>query len=263
MLRFTSCQAPSADRFCAAVTRFVGERLGIPTEFVDDVPWQERERLFDRGEIDVCWMCGWPYALRADSLSSGVELLAAPVMAGPRYADQPVYFSDIVVHADSAVASFTDLRGATWAFNEPMSHSGYMVVRHFLAGQNIRGGYFGLAIHSGSHAASLDLILNRSVDGTAIDSTVLEAIVRRRPEIMPSLRIVDSLGPSPAPPWVLRSSMAPELRAAVRTAFTTMHESAEGGAILREAAVRRFAAVTDTFYDAIRDMAAAGAQSQL
>lgn len=262
-MRFTSCQAPSADSFCDAVVRFVGERLGMQTQFVDAMPWQERERRFDLGEIDVCWMCGWPYAIRADSPSAGLELIAAPVMAAPRYLDRPVYFSDVVVRADSGFHSFTGLRGASWAYNEPMSHSGYMVVRQFLASQNIYGGFFGSAIRSGSHAASIDLILNRSVDGSAIDSTVLEATLRRRPELRSFLRVVDTLGPSPAPPWVVRSSLPRHLRDALRKEFLGMHESAEGTAILRQAAVLRFEAVTDAHYDPIREMAAAGVQAQL
>lgn len=262
-MRFTSCQAPSADPFCDAVARFVGERLGVRTQFVEGLPWQERERRFDLGEIEVCWMCGWPYVLRADSPSAGLDLIAAPVMAHPRYLDRPVYFSDVVVRADSGFDSFKDLRGASWAYNEPVSHSGYIVVRHFLASQHIYGGFFGSAVESGSHAASIDLILNRSVDGSAIDSTVLEAMLRRRPEMKPLLRIIDTLGPSPAPPWVVRSSMPQDLRDALRTAFLAMHESTDGRAILQEAAVLRFEAVTDSYYDPIRAMAAAGVQAQL
>jgi ABC-type phosphate/phosphonate transport system substrate-binding protein len=58
-----------------------------------------------------------------------VELLAAPVMAGTRYAGRPVYFSDIVVHRDSAARSFADLRGARWAYNEHRESAGRVLLR--------------------------------------------------------------------------------------------------------------------------------------
>jgi phosphonate transport system substrate-binding protein len=262
-LKFTSCQAPITDLFCDAVARTVGERLGMRTQFVRDVPWQEREHGFDLGEIEVCWMCGWPYAVRADSPSADLDLIAAPVMAGPRYLDQPVYFSDVVVRTESPFKSFEDLRGKSWAYNEPMSHSGYHVVRHFLATQKRYGGFFGSVVESGSHQASVDLILSGVVDGSAIDSTVLEAILRLRPELTPLLRVIETLGPSPSPPWVMHSSTSRDLRDAVRKEFLTMHERAEGRAILEGAGVRRFAAVDDHYYDAIREMAAAGAHARL
>jgi phosphonate transport system substrate-binding protein len=92
MLRFTSCQAPVAETFAAGVARFVGERLALAVEFVDDIPWQRRLDEFDAGRIHVCWMCGLPYVWRSDSNGGRPELLAALVPAGERYAGQPIYF---------------------------------------------------------------------------------------------------------------------------------------------------------------------------
>jgi len=240
----------------------MGGRLGVPTQFVHDMPWQEREWRFDLGEVEVCWMCGWPYARRADS-SSAVGLITAPVMAGSRYRDRPVYFSDVVVRADSTFQTFNDLRGAAWAYNERMSHSGYVVVRHFLAQQKIYSGFFGSVVESGSHQSSIELILSGAVDASAIDSTVLEAMQLQRPDIKALLRVVETIGPSPAPPWVVRSSVPKDLRDGLRKEFLAMHESGEGRAILQGAGIRRFAAVDDQYYDAIREMAADAARAPL
>jgi phosphonate transport system substrate-binding protein len=261
-LKFTSCQAPSADPFVAELVRLIGKQLGIPTELVNGVPWKEREQQFDRGDIDVCWMCGWPYADRADSRAA-LELIAAPVMADPRYSDRPIYFSDVVVRADSTFKAFQDLRGASWAYNEPRSHSGYNVVRYFLALKKIDGGFFGKVVESGSHASSVDLIVSGSVDASAIDTTVLAAIATRRPEVTSKLRVIETIGPSPAPPWVMRSSLPQSVRDAVRRGFLSLHESAEGRAILQEGALQRFAAVNDKDYDPIREMAALAAATRL
>jgi len=57
-----------------------------------------------------------------------VELLAAPVLEGERYRDQPIYFSDVIVARRNPARSFADLRGASWSYNDPDSHSGYGVV---------------------------------------------------------------------------------------------------------------------------------------
>jgi phosphonate transport system substrate-binding protein len=132
-LRFTSCQAPVAEAFCATVAAHVGERLGIAVEFVAGIPWQERLRLFAAGTIHVCWMCGLPYVWRSDRRHPSLELLAAPVGADPRYGGRPVYFSDVAVRRESPWSSFADLAGAAWAYNEETSHSGYNATRHRLA----------------------------------------------------------------------------------------------------------------------------------
>jgi len=91
VLRFTSCQAEVAESFCKTLAIFVGQRLGIPTEFVGEIPWQERERLLDRGDIHVSWICGLPYVRKGGYEKAPVELLAAPVMKRPRYCARPVY----------------------------------------------------------------------------------------------------------------------------------------------------------------------------
>ena len=88
--------------------------------------------------------------------------------------------SDVIVRADSPFLSFADLRGAVWAYNEPRSHSGYNVVRYHLAAKGMPAAYFGRVVESGSHHNSLQMILQRSIDAAAIDSTVLEAAGFRR-----------------------------------------------------------------------------------
>ena len=52
-MRFATCQAEIVEPFCEALTTFIGQRLGLRTEFICDIPWQEREQLLDSGEIDV------------------------------------------------------------------------------------------------------------------------------------------------------------------------------------------------------------------
>jgi phosphonate transport system substrate-binding protein len=133
LLKFTSIQSPNADFTRRAITRHVSAQVGIPAEFIANIPWPEREQLLDKGDIQVGWICGLPYVGKADQDRPPVQLLAAPVMRLPRYQKRPVYFSDAVVHRDSAYYGFEDLRGASWAYNEPHSHSGYNVTRYHLA----------------------------------------------------------------------------------------------------------------------------------
>ena len=109
-LKLASCMAENTESFCGAVAGYLGEALGISIEYVSDIPWQERERLFDAGEIQVLWLCGLPYVQKADRSHPAIELLAAPIPTGERYLGRPVYFSDLVVRRDSPYQSLFDLR---------------------------------------------------------------------------------------------------------------------------------------------------------
>ena len=254
MLRFTSCQAEIADSFCKALAEFIGDKLGIPSEFVGDVPWPDTERLFDCGDIHVSWMCGLPYVRKNNGAKKSLELLAAPVMSHPRYGGRPVYFSDVVVRADSSLRFFEDLRGRTWAYNEPGSHSGYNLIRYHLAMGGLGARYFGNVVESGSHKSSLEMVLEGAIDAAAIDSTVLEMEFTKDPSIIERVRTITTLGPSPAPPWVVHGSVPIDVRRALREKFLSMDNDPRGRRILEDAGMLWFAPVSDHEYDPIREM---------
>jgi phosphonate transport system substrate-binding protein len=263
LLRFTSCQSENSEFIGRALTRYVGERLGLTTQFVDSIPWQKRQQLLDDGVIHSGWICGLPYVLLADRPRPRMELLAAPVMAAARYAGQPVYFSDVVVRHDSPAHSFLDLRGSHWGYNEPRSHSGYEVVRYHLSRLGERAGFFGKAIETGAHQETLRSILDGKVDASAIDSTVLETELRHRPALRKQLRVIGTLGPSPVPPWIVSRCLPRMLRLRLRGVMLGMHKDSGGRAILREARMARFAGVTDRDYDPIRSMSRVAADTVL
>ena len=99
------------------------------------------------------------------------------------------------------------------------------------------------------------MLLDRTVDATAIDSTVLEMAFTRNPLIVDKVRTVTVLGPSPAPPWVVHRSVPHETQEALRQEFLAMHEHAEGRRILECARMLRFVSVPDRDYGVIREMA--------
>ena len=254
LLAFTSCQAPIAEAFAARVAAYVGESLGIPVRFVDEIPWQERLLEFDAGRIHVCWMCSLPYVWRSEQPEPPAPL-GAFVPLGERYADQPLYFSDVLVRRDSSWSSFAGLEGATWAYNEETSHSGYNAARHRLAQLGRRRGFFGKVIASGSHETSLRLLLAGEVDACAVDSTVLDLLERRDPGLLSCLRVIETLGPSPSPPWVVSRTVAGPLREAIRGALLGLSGDPQGRAVLASGLAARFAATTDADYDPIRLLA--------
>ncbi|MCB0167714.1 MAG: PhnD/SsuA/transferrin family substrate-binding protein [Anaerolineae bacterium] len=255
MIKFTSFQAANADAVCQAIVGHIAQQLDIQMKFVNDITYSERHRQFDAGEIAGGWICGLPYVQKVDTQQAKLDLLGAPVMQKPRYQNQPVYFSDVVVHRDSNFYSFADLQGASWAFNEVGSQSGYNLTRYHLANLGFTSGYFSRAIQSGAHQTSLNMVLDKTVDASAIDSTVLETEVILRPEISRELRIVERLGPSPMPPWVISKGVPEDIRDAIKEAMISMHLIPIGQAILAGGQIKRIAQVYDQDYDLIRQMA--------
>jgi len=98
------------------------------------------------------------------------------------------------------------------------------------------------------------MILDGLIDAAALDSTVLEAEIVQNPSIAGKLRTIAALGPSPAPPWVVHRSVSNTVRRDLRRRFLAMHRKENGRKILDNAAILRFAAVSDRNYDLIREM---------
>lgn len=253
-LRVTSIQAPNADPFCRSLTDYLGSVLSIPIQFVDNLSWQDREAELDSGNIQVGWVCGLPYTWKADRHPPLVDLLAAPVMSGSRYLGKPVYFSDVVVLRESPYMGFLDLRGKTWAYNEPHSHSGFNITRFKLASIGEPHAYFSRVMAAGSHQRALEFILSGKVDASAIDSTVLETELIQNPALQDRIRIIDSFGPSPIPPWVITPGLPVELRSRIKQALLEMHLNSHGREVLASGRTERFVAVRDQDYDPIRQM---------
>src|SRR5437667_841832 len=150
-LRFVTYLAPSVRPMYEFVAQAVGARLGAETELVVGTAC---DRFAPDREGDVAFICGLPYVELAGAPDRPFELLAAPVLSGARYGGRPVYFSDVIVHADSDISTFRDLHGRSWAFNERHSHSGYSVTRAHLAAIGEPRGFFGTVVEAGFHQRS-------------------------------------------------------------------------------------------------------------
>src|ERR687892_340294 len=127
-LRFGTYLAPSVLPVYETVTREVGRRLGIDTELVVETSYESCER----DENEVCFVCSLPYVMFERRGLDLAEPVAAPVVQGERYRGRPIYFSDVIVRRDGRFESLLDLRGRSWAYNEPLSWSGYGITRYHL-----------------------------------------------------------------------------------------------------------------------------------
>jgi len=249
-LRFVTFLAPSIKPMYQFIADYVGEQLGIATELsvADDY-----SRATD-GSMDVGFICGLPYVLFTRENSALMDPIAAPVLNGDRYHDRPIYFSDVIVKRDSSFNDFEALRGGRWAFNEPLSQSGYGIVRQKLIELGETSGFFGEVIESGFHQRSIRLVQTGEVDASAIDTQVLEVAMRKHPQLKEKLRVIDALGPSTIQPVVASGSLPASLRADLTAVLQQLGDDPAARAALDLGLVRRFEAVDEASYGDIREM---------
>ena len=190
---------------------------------IDGDDWRE----LVTGSIDVAFVCSPPLIW----LRGAVEAIAAPVLSDPRYSNRPLYSSEVVVGAGCAHRSLADLRGACWAYNEPSSWSGYWTTLTRVGDWS----YFGEAVAAGSHHRALRMVASGEVDGSAIDAHVLAIELRGHPEMADQVRVIETLGPAPIQPVVVRAGLDPEVTREVRARLLALC-----GEPLARHCVRRF-----------------------
>jgi phosphonate transport system substrate-binding protein len=249
-LRFATFLAPSMFPVYQAIVDYVGQRLGCPTSLVVG----ESFAAFAAGEIDAGFICGLPYVDLAGQVPPAVVPLVAPVLQGPRYQGRPIYFSDVIVRRDSPFGSFTDLRGASWSYNDPDSHSGYNLTRYELARRGETRDYFGTVIAAGWHQESIRWVAEGQVDASAIDSQVLAIALRDDLALGAHLRVIATFGPSTIQPVVAAAWLPAALWEQIRAALLSMTDDPALRAGLATGFVERFVPVDDATYDDIRHM---------
>jgi phosphonate transport system substrate-binding protein len=260
-LVFATYLAPCIRPVYEFVAHQVGKELGCAGRLVTGDSFQQ---LRD-GEVDFAFVCGLPYVRLRREAPPPVEAIAAPVVRGERYGGRPIYFSDIIVSRDNPAGRFQDLRGCSWAYNEPDSHSGYLVTLFSLFRNGETGAFFGGSVMTGFHQESIRRVAAGQVDASAVDSQVLSVELRDHPELAGQVRVIDTLGPSSIQPLVATMAPSDSIRREVQEVVTALARSEAGRARLEEGLVDRFVAVDDSGYGDIRAMleAVEGAQLRL
>jgi phosphonate transport system substrate-binding protein len=251
-LRFATFLAPNMLPVYRFLADQIAHRLGRPVQLVVGRSFDQ----FEQGEADFAVICGLPYVWLADRRPPPVEPLAAPVLAGARYGGRPVYFSDVIVHHDSPISCLEELRGCSWAYNEPASHSGHTVTLYSLVQRGIRPGFLGRVVEAGFHQRAIRLVATGAVDAAAIDSQVLAIERRDHPQLAGRLRIIDTFGPSTIQPVVAASRLPEPLKNGVRKLLVGLGDDASARSVLDHGFIQGFTAIDDAAYNDIRAMLA-------
>jgi phosphonate transport system substrate-binding protein len=225
MLRLISYLAPSIPhRFFELIAKVISEGTGMDVQlnFNEQIsgPIEGDENPFTSETADIGFVCASTFRW----LKKHLELLPVPVPADIRANDKPVYFSDVIVKANSPFLSFDDLRRQRWAYNDRNSGSGWFSMLDRIAPQSPLD-YFSAVLHSGSHLESLRWVLEGQADSAAIDSNALLNQVNGKQIDSSEFTILETWGPFPIQPVVIRADLSISLKESVRKSLLTAHEA--------------------------------------
>ncbi len=240
----------SAVKYYQQMVDYLGGKLGMPAEMVHRTTYDEIDVMLEEKKLDLAFICSSPYVL--DNREFGVELLAAPQVKG-----KVEYHSNIIVHKDSDIDTFEQLKDKTFVFVDPKSNSGRLYPTYMLARRNESPeSFFASFQYSYSHNKSVEMIAKKRADGAAVDSIVYEYMVDSGSPYSEQTRVIHRSPPFGIPPVVVHPDTSPYMKGALRSILLDMHNDLEGKAILEAMRIERFVEVPDSNYDGIRAMRA-------
>jgi phosphonate transport system substrate-binding protein len=226
---------------------YLGQRTGQPVELVQRQTYAEVNDLLRDGGVDLALVCTGAYI--QGHRDFGMELLAVPEVDG-----KMVYYSYIIVPADSTAQSLADLQGKTFAFTDPMSNSGHLMPVHMLwqMGET-PAGFFERTIYTYSHDNSMQAVADGLVDGAGVDSLVYDYAVSREQSLADRVRVIARSEACGMPPVVVPPGLDAGLKETLRDGLLAMHQDEVGKAVLSELMIDRFVTTDDSAYDSVRE----------
>ena len=239
----------------------IAARAGVDVAVMDEDDPTPLDELWRRADLGCVFMCGYPWALRADR----PRLLAAPVPAPPRYGNRPVYVTDFIVRADSPYLRLEHTFGGTIAYSTEHSHSGYNAPRYHLLAyrtperQTLYGSVLGPLVRQ---RPVLDAVAEGRADVAAIDGWALDLLRRHAPQVAARVRVIDTTIPAPSAPLVASPGTSEATCRALTEALIAAHTVPELRSMLDALLLSRFVRVTprdfDVFLERQRAAEAAG-----
>ncbi|BCB27402.1 phosphonate ABC transporter substrate-binding protein [Sulfurimicrobium lacus] len=237
----------------AAWQNYLQQTLKRPVEFVQRDRYREMMDLLQQNKIDFAWVCDYPYV----SMGNQVRLLAVPVNQG-----KPIYRSYLIVPAkDTHTRSIEDLKGAVFAYADPLSNTGYLAPRFEIkqAGYDTAT-FFRRTFFTWSHRKAIEAVASGLAQGAAVDSYVWQSLEKVNPKLTARTRVVRQSEAFGFPPFVANRSVSQADFDAMRAALLNMSHNPAGQALLAKLNLDGFIAGSPDLYKSVALMAASFGQ---
>lgn len=233
---------------------YLETRLRRPVTFVRRGSYREIVDLLQQQKLEFAWLCGYPYVENDNAL----ELLAVPVYHG-----KPLYQSYVIVPArDAKTASLADLKSQVFAYSDPNSNSGFLVVQDALRAMREEPAYFfRKTFFTSAHRKVIEAVSVGLADGGAVDGYVYEALSEIQPQLVARTRVVSKSAYYGFPPMVARKGLRPADFDAMQVALLEMSADPGGKGVLQQLRLDGFTKGHAGLFDDIRRMIEAGKRS--
>ena len=227
---------------------YLQNQLGMPVQILQKSSYQEALEALRSDEMEAAWICGFPYVVARGF----VRLCAQPGWHG-----QPWYRSYLITGAARTRAhSIVDLRGDVFAFDDPLSNSGYLVpvVALRALGQTPQS-FFRRTFYTYSLHKVVEAVGSGLADSGTVDGYIWEVLMKRQSQAALKTRIVAKSRHYGFPPVVTRKNLDTALHTRLQSALLSAKSDVQGRGLLRSLDLQDFLLPQESWFDGIAELA--------
>lgn len=230
------------------IADYVSFKTGRPAVLVQRKTYEEVNMLLSNGEVDLAFMSTGAFSSYRGMRE--IELLAMAEFGGT-----VLYNAEIIVHKDSHFSDLEDLQGKVFAFTDPLSYSGHMViVEHLGQRKALPETFFKRYFYTYSHDKSLWAVANKVADGASVDSQILDYVSVNTPDLMAKIKVIARVGPAPTGPVAVRKNMPLEQKNQLRAVFLGMHDNKQVHEAMKKLIIDRFVPPQPELYEPLQKL---------
>lgn len=227
-----------------ALKKYLEEKLAKKVELVVTTDYSSMIEAMRHGRIDIAYFGPLSYVLAKSK--SDIEPFAAVERKG-----STTYQGVVVANAAAGINSPKDIKGKNMAYGDPASTSSHLIPKSLLAEQGLEAKKDYKEHFVGAHDAVALSVQTGKADAGGLSKTIFQSLTERGVIKPDKVKVIAESKPFPEYPWVLRSSLTPQLKERITDAFLNIKDNA----ILKTFKADGFARITDKDYDVVRDLA--------
>lgn len=225
---------------------YLSRKLEMKVRFIHRRSYQEMLLLVMYKEVDIAWICGYPFVREKDKL----QLLTVPVYKGT-----PTYQSYVIVARDSPLNTLDSLKGKLHAFSDADSNSGHLVPRYLLMKRGTTPEqFFSNYIFTNSHENVIRSVAHGLTDSGSVDGYVWDVLNQKNKALAGKTKVIHRSRQYGFPPIVALKSFPEERLRKIREVLVNMEKDPEGKGILAALSLDRFSKQNEALYDGIAEI---------
>lgn len=227
---------------------YIEEKIGKRVLLVQRKTYKEVNNLLKNNEVDIAFICTGPFVVGYPD--SAFTPIVKPIRDGKN-----TYQAYLIVHKDSKIKNFAELKGKKFSFTDSLSTTGMYFPQKKLKDLKTNSDDFFLKVYySNAHDNSIELVSRKIVDAATVNSLIFDYQLKFTPEKITSIKIIERSELFGTPPVVVSKSINKETLNELEDIFYNLHRNKRGQEILKGLMIDRYERAIDSDYANVRAM---------